>query len=335
MNKIDKITQDIYNNFDKKNIIIATVDEFIRVYPEYAHNYFSPDSVYQKRVQQVYPDSMPDYTDTCVIYIPENFVSNQVILLEDILKSQDTTLFLDKKLIIISGSQSKVTLNISSYYKQYIYLDYFLDSGAHAIIIDDIGQHGDVYTRLYVGNNAHISYYPIIIDSLLLKYVLDIDLYAPGAQADIRGIYALNNVQNIEIISRQLHNAPHTQSSLIFKGILASQAQLLFKNLIFINNVGSFAQAEQENKTIMLSEQARSQSIPSMEILTDDVQCRHGTAIGQLDLEQLYYLQSRGLSESDARLLIVQAFFSDLQKIIGDNFYINTLNKRIDQKIIL
>lgn len=106
----------------------------------------------------------------------------------------------------------------------------------------------------------------------------------------------------------QEHKAPHTTSSLTIKGALTDQARLKNNALIKVYKGCNAVQASQVNKNLLLSPGTRALSIPKLEIETDDVQCRHDATMGKLNQEQLFYLQSRGLSLTQAQNDLIAAF---------------------------
>ena len=114
----------------------------------------------------------------------------------------------------------------------------------------------------------------------------------------------------------QEHFVTQTKSSLFLKGIFAKRAQSLFQGLVILHKEASKSEAYQENKNLLTSRNARADSKPRLEILQKDVMCKHGSATAEIDEKQLYYLKTRGFSESAAKSLIIKAFCQEplLQK---------------------
>lgn len=141
-----------------------------------------------------------------------------------------------------------------------------------------------------------------------------INMYLEGdrAKADVKGLYALDGDQNVSIKTYQYHSGIDTHSNLVIKGMLTGKAQASYHGLIKIDESAKKADASQENKNIILSGQARVVSIPSIEVLQHDVQCCHGSAIGKFDQTDMWYLQSKGILESQAQALLIRSFFQDV-----------------------
>ncbi len=141
-----------------------------------------------------------------------------------------------------------------------------------------------------------------------------INVYLEGDRSaiDIQGLYALDNDQRVSVKTYQCHAGIDTRSNLVIKGMLTGSAQASYVGLIKIDESAKRADASQENKNIVLSAGARVISIPSIEVLQHDVQCCHGSAIGKFDQADMWYLQSKGIIESQAQALLVRSFFQDV-----------------------
>jgi len=167
-------------------------------------------------------------------------------------------------------------------------------------------------TSFYLDKESIRNYAIITTGSRVNKSWRDIVLQGPGAEAHVRGLYLLSGSQYIDITSAQMHQKSHTTSDLILKGVVSGQAHSVYRGTIFIDKQAYRTNASQENKNILLSDAARAHSIPSLEVLNHDVQCSHGSAVGQFDKEQLFYVQARGLEEKMAKKLLLEGFLSDL-----------------------
>jgi Fe-S cluster assembly protein SufD len=110
----------------------------------------------------------------------------------------------------------------------------------------------------------------------------------------------------------QDHDAPHTNSELLFKGAVEDSARSVYSGLVRLRKTAQRANATQTNRNLVLSEGASAESIPNLEIEANDVRCAHASAVGPIDEDQLYYLQSRGLPPDVAERLIVFGFFEDV-----------------------
>ncbi|HEY6866788.1 MAG TPA: SufD family Fe-S cluster assembly protein, partial [Candidatus Eisenbacteria bacterium] len=132
----------------------------------------------------------------------------------------------------------------------------------------------------------------------------------PGAQVFVHGFMFGEARQHFDLHTLQQHLADHTTSDLLIKGCLKDRARSVYQGLIQVAEGAQRTDAYQANRNLLLSETARADSIPGLEILANDVRCTHGATIGTVDDEQMYYLMARGLPRNQAQRLIVEGFFA-------------------------
>jgi Fe-S cluster assembly protein SufD len=138
------------------------------------------------------------------------------------------------------------------------------------------------------------------------------DLAGPGATSRVTGAYFADGTQHLDYDTFQEHIAPSTTSDFAFKGALRDNARTVWRGMIRVEEGAQKTNAYQENRNLLLSKTAHADSIPGLEILANDVRCTHGATLGQVDLDQLFYLMTRGLTRAEAERLIVRGFFQDV-----------------------
>jgi len=138
------------------------------------------------------------------------------------------------------------------------------------------------------------------------------DLSGPGATSRVTGAYFADGDQHLDYDTFQEHMAPSTESDFAFKGALREQAHAVWRGMIRVEEDAQKTNAYQENRNLLLSENAHADSIPGLEIMANDVRCTHGATIGRVDRNELFYLMTRGLSRPEAERLIVRGFFQDI-----------------------
>jgi len=134
-------------------------------------------------------------------------------------------------------------------------------------------------------------------------------LQGPGAESELTGFVSGAGRQRFDHHTVHHHVGPRTRSNLDFKTVLAGRARSAYTGLIRIEPPASFTEAYQENRNLLLSEHCRAESIPELEIMTEEVQCKHGATIGPLDPAHLFYLQSRSIPRPEAVSMIVEGHF--------------------------
>jgi len=142
----------------------------------------------------------------------------------------------------------------------------------------------------------------------LVKTDIGSELAGPGARSELVGFALGEAKQHFDHHTRHVHSSGRTWSNIEYKVAAAGRSRSSYTGLIRIEAAAPGSEAYQENRNLLLSERARADSIPELEILTDDVSCSHGATVAPVDDEQVFYLQSRGLTATLAVRLIVRGF---------------------------
>jgi Fe-S cluster assembly protein SufD len=140
----------------------------------------------------------------------------------------------------------------------------------------------------------------------------DCHLEGRGATGNLRAVYFGEGHQTLDFRTFQDHAAPDTTSDLLFKGALGGSSRSVYSGLIRVEKNARGTNAFQTNRNIKLSDDAWAESVPNLEILNNDVRCSHASAVGPVDEEQRFYLESRGVPRPEAERLIVTGFFEDI-----------------------
>ncbi len=149
------------------------------------------------------------------------------------------------------------------------------------------------------------------LGSGLSKHFVSVDLIGAGAETRVSGSFFTDGKQHLTYNTLQRHLAPRTTSDLIFKGALKGSSHTVWRGMIYVAEGAQFVDGYQANRNLVLDPAARSDSIPGLEILNNEVRCTHGSTVGKIDEEQLFYLLSRGIPPKEAEQLIIQGFFHD------------------------
>src|SRR6185503_12863053 len=152
--------------------------------------------------------------------------------------------------------------------------------------------------------DGELQWIQTILGGRMAKTNSYFDMAGPGARAFVHGFMFGDHRQQFHLHTLQRHLVDHTTSDLLIKGCLKDRARSVYQGLIQVSEGAQRTDAYQANRNLLLSDTARADSIPGLEILANDVRCTHGATIGQVDEEQLYYLMARGLPEREAKRLI-------------------------------
>jgi Fe-S cluster assembly protein SufD len=167
-------------------------------------------------------------------------------------------------------------------------------------------------TEVSQGRDSSFTSHSISLGGALARNDLNVRLDGEGAGCTLNGLFIGSGTQHLDNHTLIDHAKPHGTSRELYKGIMSGQSRGVFNGKIIVRPAAQKTDAMQTNKNLLLSREALVNSKPALEIFADDVKCRHGSTIGQLDDAAMFYLRSRGIGEQEARALLVYAFASDV-----------------------
>jgi Fe-S cluster assembly protein SufD len=167
-------------------------------------------------------------------------------------------------------------------------------------------------TEVRQGRDSRFASHSMTFGGALVRNDLNVRLEAEGAECTLNGLFIGSGTQHLDNHTLIDHAKPHGTSRELYKGIMDGRSRGIFHGKIIVRPDAQKTDAMQTNKNLLLSKEALVNSTPALEIFADDVKCRHGSTIGQLDAGAMFYLRSRGIGEEEARELLVYAFASDV-----------------------
>jgi Fe-S cluster assembly protein SufD len=193
-------------------------------------------------------------------------------------------------------------------------------------------------TEVTVGRGATYNSTNINLGAALSRHDIDLKFTAEGGEAWVDGLYMLSASQHSDTHSIIDHTVPHCTSHQNYKGVLNDKSRAVFNGKVFVRENAHGTDAQQQNKNLLLSNDARVDTKPQLEIFNDDVKCAHGATVGQLEEEELFYLLTRGLPENLARNLLTYGFAEEIINKIGidsiksdlDAAVLNRLNVKLE-----
>jgi len=276
--------------------------------------------------------------DGVFIYIPDNVVIEKPIQMIGIINHPEN-LFLQTRNLIILGKNSKLTL---------VHCD---DSTNHQASFNNS------VTEVFLGENSTLDHYKlqnlndestllnssffhqeansnlttnaISLNGGLIRNYTNVRLAGEGANTNVLGLYLMDKQQHIDNQVYINHEKPNCYSNELFKGIIDDKASSVFNGHIYVARDAQQTNAFQNNNNILLTDEAKANAKPFLEIYADDVKCSHGATIGQLDMESLFYIRSRGICQASARLLLMYAFAAE----VINHIHIDALKTRIDDMV--
>ena len=170
----------------------------------------------------------------------------------------------------------------------------------------------------------------ITLGAQLSRHGINVKLAHEGAECWVDGLYLVGTGQHADTHSLIDHISPHCTSHQLYKGILDGKSRAVFNGKVFVHRDAQKTDAQQSNKNLLLSNEARVDTKPQLEIYADDVKCAHGATVGQLEEEELFYLISRGLHTDLARNLLTYGFAEELVEKIK----IESIKRQLDEAIL-
>lgn len=185
-------------------------------------------------------------------------------------------------------------------------------------------------TEVTVGRGSSYDSTNINLGGALSRHDIDVKFTAEGGEAWVDGLYMLNGTQHHDTHSIIDHQVPNCLSHQTYKGVLNDKSRAVFNGKVFVRENARGTDAQQQNKNLLLSNDARVDTKPQLEIFNDDVKCSHGATVGQLEEEELFYLLTRGLPEVLARNLLTYGF---VEQIIN-KIEIDTIKSDLDRAVL-
>ena len=166
--------------------------------------------------------------------------------------------------------------------------------------------------RTLANRDATLDTLNVGLGASVSRVDLNAKLLGPGATSDMLGLYFGDGSQHFDFNTSQDHTVPNTSSDLLYKGALDGASRSVFRGIIRVHDGAQRTDAYQTNRNLLLSNDARADSLPNLEIEADDVKCSHGATVGELDADAKFYLMSRGLDRVQAERLVVLGFLGEV-----------------------
>ncbi len=173
------------------------------------------------------------------------------------------------------------------------------------------------HAAIHVARNARASSTLVTLGASTARHDIVALLDGPGAECVLDGLYVTRDGQHVDCRTTVDHRQPHGSSRELFKGVLSGKSRAIFNGRVIVRRDAQKTDAQQRNENLLLGVGAEVDSQPQLEIEADDVKCSHGSTIGQLDDDALFYLRARGIGEADAAALLTRAFAAQITERIA------------------
>ncbi len=222
-----------------------------------------------------------------------------------------------QRIIVIVGAHTQVRLQVDQSSAHVISSSWeaWLEENAHLEIMQlDRAPHQWAFTAVRGDLKRHstLKWLGASNGGSCVRWDLRVRLGGEGAQADLAGFWNLREQAQVHTHVHVEHAAPQCQSNQLFKGINEAGSCSSFEGLIQVQQIAQKTNAYQLNQNLLVHPTARANSKPSLDILADDVRATHGSTVGRLDPDQLFYMTSRGVPYQQAKRMLTSAFCADL-----------------------
>ena len=191
----------------------------------------------------------------------------------------------------------------------------------------------DLPESIVLERDAKAEVVVLVMPGVSCDLNMKVRLTGEGAEANIYGAYVCGGQEKVRIAVDMFHEMPHCNSRQLFKGIAGGVSKVDFYGKITVAQDAQRTEAYQENHNILLSDGAKVDTKPQLEIYADDVKCSHGATIGRLNEEEQFYMRSRGISLEDAKVLQMISFIAPVLENIPDESYRESLASQFEESI--
>jgi Fe-S cluster assembly protein SufD len=261
------------------------------------------------------------WTGGAFVYVPRNVKVEQPIVLTAISDADHVALHRRVLIVVEEGGEAEVweqhlsgTPENETLLTSVVELRVGQNAKLRFVGAQDMNEKSWVFgsQRAEVARDGHLDWVTAGFGSGNGKVFTNTLLAGEGSHARVTGAYAPHARQHVDFDTLQEHGAANTTSDLAFRGILADRSSAVWRGMIKVDPGAQQTDAFQECRNLLLSKRAHADAIPGLEILANDVRCTHAAAIAQIDPEQVFYLNSRGLGDALAKRLVIEGFMAEL-----------------------
>jgi len=282
-----------------------------------------------------------EWTDGTLVHVPAGVVLTEPILITAVQGDAGHALHHRTLVVLGVGAQADVYEQVASGHQEEGLVNGVteLQIGQNARLryfaAQDVNERSWVFgsQRAVIARDGKLDWTTLGFGGVNGKVFLETTLDGPGADAKVTGVYATQGRQHLDYDTLQEHAAPNTTSDLAFRGLVGGRSTAVWRGMIRVDEGAQGTDAFQEARNLLLGKKAHADAIPGLEILADDVRCTHAAAISQIDADQVFYLQSRGLDAPSAARIIVEGFLAAITERYPDGPAREVIAAAIDARL--
>lgn len=283
------------------------------------------------------------FFDGAFVYVPKNTVLEQAVHILYISSNSNSCMYSPRNLIVVEDSSQAVVIEHYVSLQDSVYLSNTVSEVVigenstldHYFIEQESKKAFSISTlEIKQGRNSNLNSHSILLGGSIVRNNIHPVLSGEGCNSTINGLFMPSGRQHMDNFMKIEHASPHCDSRQLYNGILADKSRGVFHGRIIVHKDAQKTDAKQTNRNLLLSDSAKIDTKPQLEIYADDVKCTHGATIGQLDKDSLFYLHSRGIEQSLAKAILLRAFASQSIETIRDLPIRNYVEKLVNNWFI-
>lgn len=178
--------------------------------------------------------------------------------------------------------------------------------------------HSLIRTRIILERDARSELLHLSLGSKVARSELTAEMRGNNAEAKMRLLYVADGSRHVDFHTLQDHEAPHCMSDMLCKGVVKDESRAVYYGYINVDEVAQKTDAYQTNRNLLLSQDARADAIPNLQIKANDVKCSHGASVGSVNPDEKFYLMTRGLTPKQAEILLIEGFVAEPLDLFGN-----------------
>ena len=314
------IAVNLSDELKSKGVIVSSIDDALKQHQELIQKIIKSSNSNEDKYTAL---NNAAFNSGLFVYIPKNQIIDEPIHLFSCLSDDGISTISRNIIIVEDNAKANIIQELYSPQngQQQAYLELLNTSiGANSSLDVTSLQMMDQSSINFSTRSSHlaqdskINWYLGLFGAMLSRYRIDYNLNGTGAVATDSEVAFGNNEQSFDLNTIVNHNEQSTEARVVEKSILKNKSKSLFKGMIKINENAAHSNSFLSGRSILLDKDAKSDAIPGLEILTNDVKATHSASVAQMDEEQLFYLGTRCLSKPEAERIIVEGFLEPMSR---------------------
>jgi Fe-S cluster assembly protein SufD len=309
----------------KDKIIVGSIKKEARIHPDLFESYFNACSGQVKNIFSAFNTAFVQ--DGAFILIKDGYNPEKPIHIINYINGENQKIFAQSRNLIVvqKNANAKIINTFHSLTSDFTFNNVVTElvveenASMEYYLFEGEGNSASHMSQVFVNQYKNSRFKSNIqtLCGIFVRNEYTVNLLGENCETDIKGLYLPDREQHFDNYINVNHYSPNCKSTQLFKGIIDDSAQAVYSGKVYVARDAQKTDSSQSNKNILLTDKSRAFSRPQLEIYADDVACSHGSTVGQMEKEALFYLRSRGISENNAKTILLSAFINELQEDIG------------------